>query len=254
MCELDYKESWAPNNWCFWTVVLEKTLVSPLDCKEIKSVSPKGNQSWIFIGRTVAEAPIVWPPHVKNWLIGKDPDAGKDWRQEEKGMTEVGTVGWHHRLKGHEFEHAPGVGDGSLACCSSWGRKESNTTEWVNWLIILWANSLKWMNLAVSQSISISLSPIGSAFLEDLDYTTKLSLLAQGKFPIVAVGNLNKVSTYLQQKVPDSWQELWPLGWEDPLEKGKATHSSILAWRIPSTTVHRVANSRTWPSNFHFHV
>ena len=104
-CE-DYKESWAPKNWCFWTVVLEKTLESPLDCKEIKPVHPKGNQSWIFIGRTnaKAETPILWPPAVKNWLIWKDSDAGKDWRQEEKGSTEDETVGWHHRLDGHEFE------------------------------------------------------------------------------------------------------------------------------------------------------
>ena len=106
MWGLDYKENWAPKNWCFWTVVLEKTLESPLDCKEIKLVSPKGNQSWILIERTdaEAEAPILWPPNVKNWLTGKDPDAGNDWRQEEKGMTEDEMVGWHHQLDGHEFE------------------------------------------------------------------------------------------------------------------------------------------------------
>ena len=98
MWELDYKESWTPKNWCFWTVVLEKTLESPLDCKEIQPVHPKGNQSWIFIGRTDAEAPILWPLDAKNRLIGKDPDALKDWRQEEKGMTEDEMVGWHHRL------------------------------------------------------------------------------------------------------------------------------------------------------------
>ena len=100
-----YKESWALKNWCFWTVVLEKTLESPLDCKEIQSVHPKGDQSWIFIGRTDAEAetPILWPPDVKSWLTGKDPDAGKDWGQEEKGTTEGEMVGWHHRLHGHEF-------------------------------------------------------------------------------------------------------------------------------------------------------
>ena len=104
MWELNHKESWAPKNWCFWTVVLEKTLESPLDCKEIKPVSPKGNQSWIFIGKTDAEAPILWPPNGKNWLIWKDPDAGKDWRREEKGTTEDEMVGWHHQLDGHEFE------------------------------------------------------------------------------------------------------------------------------------------------------
>ena len=106
MRELDYKKSWKPKNWCFWTVVLEKTLESPLDCKEIQQVHPKRNQSWIFIGRTdvEAETPILRPPDVKSWLIWKDPDAGKDWRQEEKGMTEDEMAGWHHGLNGHEFE------------------------------------------------------------------------------------------------------------------------------------------------------
>ena len=106
LIQLDYKESWALKNWFFWTVVLEKTLQSPLDYREIQPVNPKGNQSWIFIGSTDAEAktPILWPPDVKNWLIGKDPDAGKDWRQEEKGITEDEMVGWHHGLDGHEFE------------------------------------------------------------------------------------------------------------------------------------------------------
>ena len=121
MWELDYKESWAQKNWCFWTVVLEKTLEIPLDSKGFKPVNPKGNQSWIFIGRTDAETetPIVWPPDVKKWLIGKDPDAGKDWSQE-KGMTEVEMVGWHQQLDGYEFEKALGVGDVhvSLAYCS----------------------------------------------------------------------------------------------------------------------------------------
>ena len=137
MWELNWKESWALKNWCFRTVVLEKTLESPLDCKEIKPQNPKRNQSWIFTGRTDAEAetPILWPPDVKNWLIGKDPDAGKDWRQEEKGMTEDEMVGWHHRLNGYEFEQALGVrvGQGSLVCCSPWGRKESDKTEQLNW-------------------------------------------------------------------------------------------------------------------------
>ena len=102
--ELDYKENWAPKTWCFWTVVLEKTLASPLDCKAIQPVHPKGNQSWIFIGRIDVEAPILWPPDLKNWLIGKDPDAGKDWRQEKKGTTEGEMVGWHHWLNGYEYE------------------------------------------------------------------------------------------------------------------------------------------------------
>ena len=106
MWELDYKESWALKNWCFWTVVLEKTLESPSDSKEIQPVIPKGDQSWVFIGRTDAEAetPIVCPSDAKNWLIGKDPDAGKDWGQEEKGMTEDEMVGWYHWLDGREFE------------------------------------------------------------------------------------------------------------------------------------------------------
>ena len=137
MWEWDYKESWRPQNWCFWTVVLEKTLESPLDCKEIQPFNPKGNQSWIIIGRTDAEAeiPILWHSDGKNWLIGKDLDTGKHWRQEEKGMTEDEMVGWHHRLDGHEFVQVLGDGDGqgSLACCSPWGHKESDTTEQLNW-------------------------------------------------------------------------------------------------------------------------
>ena len=136
MWKWDHKEGWAPKNLCFWIVVLEKILESPLDCKKIKPVNRKGNQSWIFIGRTDAEAetPILWPPDVKSWLIGKDTNAGKDWRQEEKGTTEDEMVGWHHQFNGQEFEQAPGVGDGqgSLACCSSWGSKELDTTEGLN--------------------------------------------------------------------------------------------------------------------------
>ena len=137
MWELNCEESWVPKNWCFWTVVLEKTLESPLNCKEIQPVHPKGDQSWVFSGRTdvEAETPILWPPHVKNWLIGKDPNAGKDWGQEEEGTTENEMVGWHHRLNGHEFGWTLGVGDGQggLACCGSWGRKELDTTERLNW-------------------------------------------------------------------------------------------------------------------------
>ena len=167
MWELDCEESWAPKNWCFWTVALEKTHESPLDCKEIQPVNSKGNQSWIFIGRTNAEteAPILWPPDAKNWLIVKDLDAGTGWKREEKGMTEDEMVGWHHQLNGHEFEQAPGDGEGwcaadhrvaknwtqlsnwhptpvlvpgkshrqrSLVGCSPWGRRESDTTERLN--------------------------------------------------------------------------------------------------------------------------
>ena len=138
--------------WCFWTLVLEKTLESLLDSKEIQPVNPKGNQSWIFIGRTDAEVetPILWPPDAKNWLIGKDPDAGKDWRQEGKGMT----VGWHHQLNGHESEQAPGVGDGqgSLECCSPWGCKESDTTEQLNWSVNIW--NLFWLEFRLFENKS----------------------------------------------------------------------------------------------------
>ena len=143
MWELDYKESYALKNWCFWTVVLEKTLKSPLDCKEIHPlVDPKGSQSWIFIGKTDAEAetPILWPPDAKSRLVGKDPDAGKNWRQEEKGTTEDEMVGWHHWLNGHEFKQTPGVGNGqrSLTCYSPWGCKGSDTTEQLNWTELNW--------------------------------------------------------------------------------------------------------------------
>ena len=128
MWKLDYKESWALKKWCFWTVVLEKTLESPLGFKEIQPVHPKGDQSWVFIGRTdpEAETPILWPPDAKSWLICKDPDAGKDWGQEEKEMTEDEMVGWHHWLNGHGSGWTPGVGDGQggLECCGSWDHKE----------------------------------------------------------------------------------------------------------------------------------
>ena len=136
MWELDCEEGWAPKNWCFWTVVLEKTLESPLDCKDIQPVHPKGDQSWVFIGRTDADSEILilWPPDAKSWLIWKDPHAGKDWGQEEKGTTEDEMVGWHHWHNGHGFGWTLGVGDGQgdLACCSSWGHKESDTTEQLN--------------------------------------------------------------------------------------------------------------------------
>ena len=141
MWKLNYKEGWAPKNWCFWTVVLENTLKSSLECKEIQPVYPKGNQSWIFIGRTDAEAetPILWPRDAKNWLIWKDPDAGNDWRQEEKGMTEDEMVGWHHWLDGYEFEQALGVAErqGSLVCCSPVGcRVGPNWATKLNWVTV----------------------------------------------------------------------------------------------------------------------
>ena len=165
MWELDCEESWVPKNWWFWTVVLEKTLESPLDCKEIQPVHPKGGQSWVFSGRTDAEAEttILWPPYVKSWLIGKDPDAGRDWGQEEKGTTEDEMAGWQHQLDGREFEWTPGVGDGQrgLVCCDSWGRKEPDTTEWLNWTelnwwfwLIWWFFLSEWENRAVGCTLS----------------------------------------------------------------------------------------------------
>ena len=143
MWELDYKESRVLKNWCFWTMMLEKTLESSLDCKEIQPVNPKGNQSWMFIGSTdtESETPILWPPDAKSLLIWINPGAGKDWGQEEKEMTEKEMVGWHHRHNGHGFEWTLGVGDGQwgLACCNSWGCKESDTTERLNWTDTRWS-------------------------------------------------------------------------------------------------------------------
>ena len=195
MWELDYKESWAPKNWCFWTVVLEKTLESPLDCKEIKPVHPKGDQSWVFIGMTDGEAPKLWPPDAKKCLIVKDPVTGKDWRQEEKGMTEDEMAGWHHRLDGHEFEETLGVGDGQggLACCSPWGRKEwvTRLSDWT-WtgdvqgspvgpvaisssaVIVYEMNLEKWLNISKPYLLSTwfsSVCPNFTAFCKIREYS-----------------------------------------------------------------------------------
>ena len=144
MWELYCEESWALKNWCFWTVMLEKTLESPLDCKKIQPVHAKGDQSWVFLGRTDAKAviPILWPPHAKSWLTGKDCDAGRDWGQE-KGVTEDEMAGWHHRLDGYEFGWTLGVGDGQggLACYSSWGSQRVEHD---------WASELNWYNICFS--------------------------------------------------------------------------------------------------------
>ena len=151
MCELDHKEGWTLKNWCFWTVVLEKTLeISSLDCKEIKPVNPKGNQSWIFIRRMELKPKLQYFDHLMQTAdSSKDPNAGKDWRQEEKGMTEDEMVGWHHQLNGQEFRQAPGDGEGqgSRECCRPWGCKELDTTEPLNWTE-LWeklGHSTEWM-------------------------------------------------------------------------------------------------------------
>ena len=142
MWESDCEESWAPKNWCFWTVVLQKTLESPLDCREIQPVHSEGDQPWDFFGRNdvIGETPVLWPPHEKSWLIGKDSDAGRDWGQEEKWTIEDEMAGWHHWLDGHESEWTPGVDDwqGGLASCNSWGHKESDMTEQLNWTELNW--------------------------------------------------------------------------------------------------------------------
>ena len=147
MWELDCEEGWVPRNWCSWTVVLEKTLESPLDCKEIQLVHSEGDEPWDFFGRNdaKAETPVFWPPHEKSWLIGKDFDAGRDWGQEEKGTTEDEMAGWHHQLDGHEFEWTLGDGDGQggLVCCDSWGHKESDMTERLNWTELNWKVKVK---------------------------------------------------------------------------------------------------------------
>ena len=154
MWELDYKESWAQKNWCFWTVVLEKTLESPLDCKEIQPVHPKGDQSCMFIGGTdvESETPILWPLDAESWLIWKDPDAVKDWGQEEKGTTENEMVGWHHQLNWHVFRWTPGVGDGQggLGCCNSWGCRVRHD----------WATELNWTDTYI-YAIEIAHTYIG---------------------------------------------------------------------------------------------
>ena len=147
MWELDCEERWSLKNWCFWTVVLEKTPESPLDCKEIQPVHSEGDQPWDFFGRNdaEAEAPILWSPHEKSWPIGKDSDAGRDWGQEEKGTTEDAMAGWHHGLNGRESEWTPGFGDGQggLVCCNLWGSKESDMTEWLKWTELLISSRIR---------------------------------------------------------------------------------------------------------------
>ena len=161
---MDCEESWALKYWCFWTMMLEKTLRSPLDCKEIQPVHPKGVQFWVFFGRTdaKAETPILWLLHAKTWLIGKDSDAGRDWGQEEKRTTEDEMAGWHHRLDGHEFGWTPGAGNGrgGLACCDSWGHKELDMTEWLNWTELKHNVTFFWLDTKIYICHFISVIPI----------------------------------------------------------------------------------------------
>ena len=205
MWELDYKESWVLKNWCFWTVVLEKTLESPLDWKEIQPVNPRENQSWMFFARTDAEveAPILWPPDAKNWLIGKDPDAGKDWRQEEKGMTEDEMVGWHHWLDEHEFEQGLGVGDGerSMACCSPWSYKESHMTEHLTWIYFT-----RFLFLVIENMIQVCLYQylfsVKSSMLNILDYRIKIPYeICKDLRKAIVISNPNKESFILKTQI-----------------------------------------------------
>ena len=188
------EEGWAPKNRCFQTLVLESTLESPLDCKEIKPLNPKGSQPWIFIGRTVAEAeaPTLWPPDAKSWLTGKDPDGRKDWRPKEKGTAENEMVRWHHRLNGHEYEQSPGNSgrQRSLVCYSPWGSKESDTTLWLNnnkkhWIYCLLWNRYSTSNLMAMPSMDIHC------------YTTIFSIL-QNKSPFDLLFLSQAHKTHLQ--------------------------------------------------------
>ena len=217
MSELDYKEGWAPKNWSFWIVVLEKTLESPLDCKEMKPVNPKGNQSWIFIGRTdaKAEAPVFLLPDAKNWIIGKDPNAGKDWRQEEKGTTEDEMVGWHHQLDWHDFEQSLVVGDGqgSLAWCSPWGSKESdNQTTGLNWT-------------SIPNSQNIYFLYIGEGNGTPLQYSSLENPMDRGACS-AAIHGVAKSWTWLSD---------FTFTFHFHALKEMATHSSVVAWRFPGT-------------------
>ena len=230
MWELDCEESWATKNWCFRTVVLEKT---PLDCNEIQPIHPKGNQSWISTGRTdiEAETPILWPPDVKNWLIWKDPDAGKDWRQEEKGMTEDGMVWWHAQLNGHEFEWTPGVGDGQegLACCSPCGRKESDMTEWLNWNELNWEKNNSFLSPLKIRNWQ-STWPAG----KQINYTFGASMVIQiftHKFPsnatILWLCRVNSMKSFMSELADTSGvvQQILVTGDDDSCSHWLLIHS-----------------------------
>jgi len=226
MWELDCKENLELKNWCFWSAVLDKTVESPLDCKVIKPVSPKGNQSWIFIGRTDAETPILWPPDVKNWLIGTDPDSGKDWRWEEKGMTEDEMVGWHHWFM-----------DMSLSSSGScWWTEKPEVLQSMRSQRVRcdWSTELNWME---SERASLM-----AQLVESTCNAGDPSLISRsGRSTGEGIGYLLQYSwvslvAHLVKNLP-AMPETWvrSRGWEDPLAKGKATHSSILAWWVPWT-------------------
>ena len=198
MWELDHKECWVPKNWCFRTVVLEKTLQSPSDSKQTKPVNPKGNQPWVFIGRADSEAPILWPSDAKNWLIGKDPDAGKDWRQEEKGTTEDEMVGWHHWLSEHEFEQTPGDSErqGSLECCSPGDSRVGRDFMTEQQQIASYISF-------VSFFLLLQLGP-------DDPRWVRLSFLG---FPKCSLVKKNRVLSLLEHKGFSHWYLMWGPGW-----------------------------------------
>ena len=212
----DCKESWAPKNWCFWTVVLEKTLESPLDCKEIKPVNPKGNRTRIFIEKTdvkkkkkkektdvEAEAPILWPSDSKSWLIGKDPDAGKDWRQEEKGAIEYEMAGWHHWLNGHEFEQAPGdgKGQGSLEYFSPWGL-ESQT--WLRDWTTTKQNHRRWFVDMSPSSPQVPVSLLRQSFISQQWVLAIKRQAAKHEFSNKHKDYYFELNTIKTQQIPES--------------------------------------------------
>ena len=215
--------------------MLEETLESPFDHKEVQPVHPK-DQSWVFFGRTdvEAETPILWPPHAKSWLIGKDPDGGRDWGQEEKGTTEDEMAGWHYQLDGHEFEWTPGVGDGQggLACCDSWGRKESERTEQLNWTECC-LNPIKTFFILES-------------FLEDLC----ICLFPNQNWASLVAQTVNNLA--IMQEI-----QVRSLGWQDPLEKEMTVRSRLLSGRIPWTEEPRglqFMGSQDWVTNTYTHM
>ena len=229
MWELDCEKSWVLKNWCFWTVVLEKTLESPLFCKEIQPVHSEGDQPWNFFGGNDAEAetPVLWPPHAKSWFIGKDSDAGRDWGQEEKGTTEDEMAGWHHRLNGHGLGWIPGVGDGQggLACYDSWGHKESDTTERLNWT-----------ELNGMEAWCAAFHEVMKSWTRLSNWTEqRISYIRRNIFIFYCHKEASLVAKRLKRLPAMRETGVRSLVQKDPLENEMATHSSVLAWRIPWT-------------------